>query len=158
MMRSIESGQCAGAGGLGGWLRRHRQLCALACCTAVAVAAVFGLVRGHAQSQQAPAPAATEKTTSAAVPAAAPAAPAATPAIGRQPAPAAGEAPEEARKQEITNECADLLKMAEDLKVEVDKSTKDTLSVSVVRKAGAIELLAHQVRTGTTVVEASHGK
>ena len=36
--------------------------------------------------------------------------------------------------------------MATDLKAEVDKTNKDTLSVSVVRKAGAIERLAHDVR------------
>jgi hypothetical protein len=39
--------------------------------------------------------------------------------------------------------------MATDLKSEVDKSTSDTLSITVVRKAGAIEQLAHKVRTGT---------
>lgn len=37
--------------------------------------------------------------------------------------------------------------MATDLKAEVDKSTKDMLSVTVVRKATAIEQLAHKVRT-----------
>ncbi len=39
--------------------------------------------------------------------------------------------------------------MATDLKSEVDKSTKDVLSVGVVRKAGEIEQLAHKVRTGS---------
>jgi hypothetical protein len=39
--------------------------------------------------------------------------------------------------------------MATDLKAEVDKSNKDTLSVTVVRKAVEIEQLAHKVRTGT---------
>ena len=42
-----------------------------------------------------------------------------------------------------------MLKMATDLKTEVDKTSKDTLSVPVVRKAGEIEQLAHKVRTGT---------
>jgi hypothetical protein len=37
--------------------------------------------------------------------------------------------------------------MASDLKAEVNKTTKDELSVSVVRKAGEIEQLAHKVRT-----------
>lgn len=55
----------------------------------------------------------------------------------------------DARKQEIAGECADLLKLAAALKTEVDKTTKDTLSVTVVRKAGEIEQLAHKVRTGT---------
>ncbi|MGB0082557.1 MAG: hypothetical protein WBP90_13610 [Terracidiphilus sp.] len=39
--------------------------------------------------------------------------------------------------------------MATDLKTEVDKSTKDMLSVGVVRKAGQIEQLARKVRTGS---------
>jgi hypothetical protein len=54
-----------------------------------------------------------------------------------------------AQKPEAAAEAADLLKMATALKTEVDKSTKDTLSVTVVRKAGEIEQLAHKVRTGT---------
>ncbi len=57
--------------------------------------------------------------------------------------------PDDARKQQIASECADLLKMATDLKSEVDKTTKDMLSVRVVRKAGEIEQLAHKVRTGS---------
>ncbi|MGD0347317.1 MAG: hypothetical protein ABSA85_11200 [Terracidiphilus sp.] len=78
------------------------------------------------------------------------------PATGQQPTPPVGNTAEEARKQEITSECADLFKMAQDLKAEVDKSTKDTLSVAVVRKASEIEQLAHKVRTGAPRVEASH--
>ena len=31
-------------------------------------------------------------------------------------------------------------------KAEVDKTTKDTLSISVIRKADAIEKLAHEVK------------
>lgn len=47
----------------------------------------------------------------------------------------------------VARECADLLEMATELKTEVDKTTKDTLSVAVVRKAGEIEQFAHKVRT-----------
>jgi hypothetical protein len=72
-----------------------------------------------------------------------------TPAPGQQQNPPAGNVPADPRKQQIASECANLLKMATDLKTEVDKTTKDTLSLSVVRKAGAIEQLAHKVRTGT---------
>jgi hypothetical protein len=43
-------------------------------------------------------------------------------------------------------ECADLLKLANDLKVAVDKTTKDELSLSVVRKASEIEQMAHKLR------------
>jgi hypothetical protein len=61
----------------------------------------------------------------------------------------AGGAIVDPQKQEITNECANLLQMATALKSEVDKTTKDQLSVTVVRKAGEIEQLAHKVRLGT---------
>ena len=105
------------------------------------------MLRGHAQSAEAPGPAALEKTANAPAP-----------TTGQQPTSPAGNTAEEAGKQEITNECADLLKMATDLKQEVDKSSKDTLSVAVVRKAGDIEQLAHKVRTGEPRVEASHAK
>jgi hypothetical protein len=46
-------------------------------------------------------------------------------------------------KQQI----AQLLQLATDLKSQVDKTNKDELSVSVVRKASTIEQLAHKVRT-----------
>jgi len=39
-----------------------------------------------------------------------------------------------------------LLKMAIELKTEVDKTNKDMLSVTVVRKADALQKLAHQVK------------
>lgn len=69
-----------------------------------------------------------------------------TPAVGqpgnKQAAPTAADA----QKQEIANQCANLLQMATDLKKAVDKSSADTLSVTVVRKASDIEQLAHKVR------------
>jgi hypothetical protein len=51
-----------------------------------------------------------------------------------------------ARRKQIADDSANLLKMATDLKAEVDKSNKDTLSLSVIRKAEEIEKLAHSVR------------
>ena len=39
-----------------------------------------------------------------------------------------------------------LLALATDLKEQVDKSTKDTLSVDVIKKADEIEKLAHSVK------------
>jgi hypothetical protein len=51
-----------------------------------------------------------------------------------------------ARKKEIAEESAKLLRMATELKTEVDKTTKDTLSVQVIRKANEIERLAHDVK------------
>ncbi|MGB6193871.1 MAG: hypothetical protein WBF42_15485 [Terracidiphilus sp.] len=50
------------------------------------------------------------------------------------------------RKQEISDDSARLLTLAEALKSEVDKTSKDTLSIGVVRKAGEIEKLAHTVK------------
>jgi hypothetical protein len=51
-----------------------------------------------------------------------------------------------ARKQQIADDSAKLLKLATDLKTEVDKSDKDTLSITVIRKAGEIEKLARSAR------------
>ncbi len=48
--------------------------------------------------------------------------------------------------RQIAEESAELLKLATDLKVEIDKTTKDTLSMRVIRKAEEIRLLAHSVR------------
>jgi type VI protein secretion system component VasF len=114
------------------------QLCLLACCAALGLAVGASLLRGHAQSGPAPATVAPEKVASAPAPAA-----------GQQKKPPTGNTTDETQKQQIASECADLLKMATDLKSEVDKTTRDTLSVTVVRKASAIEQLAHKVRTGS---------
>jgi hypothetical protein len=51
-----------------------------------------------------------------------------------------------ARKKLIADESALLLKLATDLKTEVDKTDKDTLSINVIRKADTIEKLAHDVK------------
>ncbi len=51
-----------------------------------------------------------------------------------------------ARKREIADDSAKLLKLAADLKAEVDKTNKDTLSLAVIRKADEIEKLAHDVK------------
>jgi hypothetical protein len=50
------------------------------------------------------------------------------------------------RKKQISNDSSQLLQLAIDLKAEVDKTSKDTLSVNVIRKADAIEKLAHNVK------------
>jgi hypothetical protein len=50
------------------------------------------------------------------------------------------------RKKQIADDSAKLLKLATDLKSEVDKTTKDTLSLNVIRKAEEIEKLAHNVK------------
>ena len=50
------------------------------------------------------------------------------------------------RKDQLTADTAKLLQLANELKAEMDKSTKDTLSVSVLKKAEQVEKLAHKVR------------
>lgn len=50
------------------------------------------------------------------------------------------------RKKQIADDSAKLLKLATELKTEVDKTTKDTLSLGVIRKADEIEKLAHNVK------------
>ena len=50
------------------------------------------------------------------------------------------------RKRQIAEDSEKLLKLATDLKAEVDKTTKDTLSLTVIRKADEIEKLAHNVK------------
>jgi hypothetical protein len=50
------------------------------------------------------------------------------------------------RKRQVADDSAKLLKLATELKTEVDKTDKDTLSLTVIRKADAIEKLAHNVK------------
>jgi len=50
------------------------------------------------------------------------------------------------RKRQIADDSARLLKLATDLKTEVDKTSKDTLSLGVIRKAEEIEKLARSVK------------
>ncbi len=56
------------------------------------------------------------------------------------------EAANAERKKQIADDSTKLLTMAMALKAEVDKTTKDTLSLNVIRKAEEIEKLAHSVK------------
>ena len=90
-------------------------------------------------------------------------APAASPAADPAPAASSAEAPKAGPATELQNrgaanagtedlvatECAGLLKLAASLKAEVDKTTKDELSISVVRDAGQIEQMARKMREDT---------
>jgi hypothetical protein len=62
-----------------------------------------------------------------------------------EPSPAAADP----NQPQTARECANLLKMATDLKAAVDRTTQDTLSVTVVRKANQIEEFARKVRLGS---------
>lgn len=50
------------------------------------------------------------------------------------------------RQKRLVEDTTKLLKLANELKVDVDKSNKDTLSLDVIRKADEIEKLAHSVK------------
>lgn len=50
------------------------------------------------------------------------------------------------RQKKIAEDSAKLLKMANELKAEVDKTTKDTMSLEVIRKADEIERFAHDLK------------
>jgi hypothetical protein len=50
------------------------------------------------------------------------------------------------RQKQLAADTDKLLALATDLKAQVDKSTKDTLSVDVIKKADEIEKLAHSVK------------
>lgn len=50
-----------------------------------------------------------------------------------------------AQRKQIANDAAKLLQLAQQLKAEVDKTDKDTLSLQVIRKADSIEKLAKGV-------------
>jgi hypothetical protein len=51
-----------------------------------------------------------------------------------------------ARQKQLVLDTQKLLALANELKVDVDKSTKDTMSLDVIRKADEIEKLAHSVK------------
>jgi hypothetical protein len=50
------------------------------------------------------------------------------------------------RKDQLAADTALLLKLANELKTEMDKSSKDELSLAVIKKADQVEKLAHKVR------------
>jgi hypothetical protein len=55
------------------------------------------------------------------------------------------------RRKQISDETAMLVQLTTELKTEVDKTDKDTLSLAVMRKAQDIEKLAHAVRENMKV-------
>jgi hypothetical protein len=138
MQSSIKASGRVEPFGLKGHFRRNTaRFCALACLAALATAAGFGRLRSQSQASfQLPAidlPKPSKPQT-------------ADPPQQKKPE-AASETPDQ-QKRAIANQCADLLKMATDLKAAVDKSSKDTLSVTVVKKAGEIEQMARGARLG----------
>jgi hypothetical protein len=113
-------------------LRKGWTLSTLCVTTLIAMALSSGVSQTTPQAQPAQA-AATAPVTPA--PASAPAA---------APKPVSDKAQQ--RKDQIAADSAKLQQLAAELKTEMDKSTKDTLSLTVVKKAEEIEKLAHKVR------------
>jgi hypothetical protein len=54
--------------------------------------------------------------------------------------------PQQARDAQIAADSQKLFQLAQELKVEVDKSSKDTMSLSVIKKAEEIEKLARALK------------
>jgi hypothetical protein len=55
--------------------------------------------------------------------------------------------PADAQPHRVADDSADLLKLANALKADVDKSTAETFSATAIREAQDIEKLAHKMRT-----------
>ena len=80
----------------------------------------------------------------------------APPAANPQSTNVSADAADTERRRQIADESARLLKLATDLKAEVDKTTKDTLSLEVIRKADAIERFAHDVKEKKKLAPVTH--
>ena len=61
-------------------------------------------------------------------------------------APAPHLTPEQARQARLIADTAKLYQLAQELKAEVDKSSKDTLSIAVLKKAAEVEQLARDLK------------
>ncbi len=78
---------------------------------------------------------------------------AAQPPVAQTPPPAGAPAgtskatpPQTPQQKQLADDTAKLLTLANELKAELDKSNKDTLSLSVIKKAEQVEKLAQKVR------------
>lgn len=71
---------------------------------------------------------------------------AAVPANDRTPEQRRQDAALQERKNQLAVDTAKLLQLANELKAEMDKSSKDTLSLGVIKKADEVEKLARKVR------------
>ena len=133
---------------IGAWRLADRLRSGTAWIFGLALLAVLatgaGLLHAHAQS-----PAAVPAAKS---PQHAAAAASAQPALSQDTATdtATGTATrDEERKRQLAAQSAELLRMATALKAEVDKSTKDELSVTVVRRADEIVQMTRRMRGET---------
>ena len=115
--------------------RIHARVCFVACLIILTCGTGAGV--GHSQEQSAAVPAAPGASTGANAEA----------HVRELPAnQQASDAADADRKAQIVDDCAGLLKLANDLKAEMEKASKDTLSLGVIRKAGQIEQLARKMK------------
>ena len=130
--------------------RRFRRLLAPAAALALLAAAGIGFQALSVSAAQAPAQAQPARSEPEELPA-----PEEVPAQAARPVAEGEVTPKQEAKaagavesggNQVAADCASLQKLATDLKAEVDKTTKEELSVSVVRKAEGIEQLARKVR------------
>lgn len=63
--------------------------------------------------------------------------------VGKQ---AAKDSAQDPPADSLAGESTQLLRLATELKAEIDKTNKDVLSIAVIRKADAIERMAHGMR------------
>lgn len=129
------------------WTKRILTLGAVAVLAAGAGSQAFGQSASKTKAQ----PSAKAVSGSAAVSKATIPAPADPPAGAKskqaaQSANTKASAAAKANRSAVAKQCAQLLKMAKTLKVEVDKTTVNVLSVAVVRDAGHIQKFAHHMR------------
>jgi len=66
------------------------------------------------------------------------------------------EAANAARKKQVSEQTTKLLKLATDLKEEVDKTNKNTLSINTIQKAKTIKKLAHNIKSKLTESNAGY--
>ncbi len=130
-----------------GRTRRHRARCRMLWGLACAWVAVVTPMSGVAQNAKAAGDAqsgdkATLSASSSKAPGASPQVEQRDQKTGQQDL----NTPGSDRRKQIADESNQLLALAIDLKAEVDKTNRDTLSISVIRKADEIEKLAHNVR------------
>jgi len=122
-------------------LQRPRNSARNAACVAVLALSAISAALAQQPAQTPSQPTATESAK--VQPAAAAPAPTTTPASPENVKPTTPQTPQE---KQLADDTAKLLTLANELKKEMDKSSKDTLSLSVVKKAEQVEKLAHKVR------------
>ena len=115
------------------WFRNWRTRLAGLVCLAAVIAVASACIAQEGKPQETPAAGTAQISDSKVSPV-------------KDSKPQKGAAADSERKKLIADQSAQLLQMALALKAEVDKTTKDTLSLNVIKKADEIEKLAKSVK------------